>query len=186
MASFLMALVSVFAVSLGGRDQLLVARLAERLGRGGGLLTVGIAASALSALAMALAGLALALALPGPAADMLVAMALLVAAVELAWKRSPALPDEPTRSLFATFVVLLARQLGDAARFLVFAFAAGGSAWLAGAGGAVGGSAALALGVALGDELPKRAPLRAIRLGLAALLAVVAVVAGLSARGIIG
>jgi len=186
MASFLLALVSVFAVSLGGRDQLLVARLADRLGRGGGLLAVGIASSGISALAMAVAGLAMALVLPAPAAEMLVAIALLVAAAELTWKRKAALPDEPTRSLFATFVVLLARQLGDAARFLVFAFAAGSSAWLAGAGGAAGGAAALALGVALGGELPKRTPLRAIRLALAGVLAVVAVVAGLSARGIIG
>ena len=185
MASFLMARVAVFAVSLGGRDQLLVARLAERLGRGGGLIAVGIASSAIAAFAMAFAGLAMALVLPEPAADMLVAIALLVAAGELAWKRKSALPEEPTRSLFATFVVLLARQLGDAARFLVFAFAAGGSAWLAGGGGALGGSAALALGVALGDELPRRAPLRAIRLALTALLAVVAAIAGLTARGIV-
>ena len=141
MASFLMALVAVFAVSLGGRDQLLVARLADRLGRGRGLLAVGVASSAISAFAMAFAGLAMALVLPEPAAHMLVAIALLVAAGELAWKHKAALPKEPTRSLFATFVVLLARQLGDAARFLVFAFAAGGSAWLAGGGGALGGTA---------------------------------------------
>ena len=39
-AAFLLALTAVFVVSLGGRDQLLVARLSERLGRGGGLLAV--------------------------------------------------------------------------------------------------------------------------------------------------
>lgn len=185
MAAFLLALVAVLAVSLGGRDQLLVARLAERLGKGGGLLAVGFLASTITALLMAAAGLAMALLLPGAAADMLVAIALLFAAVELAWQRGTKLPEEPTRSLFATFVVLLARQLGDAARFCVFAFAAGGSAWLAGIGGALGGTAALALGIALAGELAGW-PLRLIRLVLAGVLLITAVGVGLTARGIIG
>ncbi len=184
-AAFLLALATVFAVSLGGRDQLLVARLAERLGRGGGLLAVGALAAIVSAMAMALAGLVLALTLPGPAADMLVAFGLLFAALELAWQRVDRLPQEPTRSLFATFVVLLSRQIGDAARFCVFAFAAGGSAWLAGAGGALGGIAAIALGIATGGRLAAW-PLRTLRLALAGGLFVAATVIGLSVRGIIG
>jgi putative Ca2+/H+ antiporter (TMEM165/GDT1 family) len=184
LAAFLFALAAVFAVSLGGRDQLLAARLAERLGRGGGLLAAGVLASTLSAFAMAFAGLALALVLPGPAADMLVAVGLLLAAAELAWPRRSALPEEPTRSLFATFIVLLARQIGDAARFLVFAFAAGGSAWLAGAGGALGGAAAIGLGIAGSGELIGW-PLRRIRLGLAIALVVTACAVGLKARGLI-
>jgi len=185
MAAFLLALAAVFAVSLGGRDQMLVARLADRLGRGGAILAIGAAASALSSIAMAAAGLAIARVLPAAAADMLVAIALLVAAAELAWERNPKLPEEPTRSLFAALVVLTARQIGDAARFCVFAFAAGAAAWLAGAGGALGGTAALALGLALGVELASW-PLRSIRLALAALLAVAAIALGLAARGIIG
>lgn len=184
-AAFLLALTVVFAVSLGGRDQLLVARLSEMLGKGSALLAVGALASTASAMLMAAAGLALTLVLPGPAADMLVAIALLVAAMELAWPRAGRLPVEPTASLFATFVVLLSRQVGDAARFCVFAFAAGGSAWVAGAGGAIGGAAALGLGTAMGGELAAW-PLRAIRLVLAAVLAVVAVWLGLATRGIIG
>ncbi len=184
-ATFLFALVTVFAVSLGGRDQLLVARLAERLGNGAALLAVGAGAATASALLMAVAGLAMALVLPGPAADMLVAIGFLLAAVELAWPRKAKLPEEPTRSLFATFVVLLARQVGDAARFCVFAFAAGGSAWLAGAGGAIGGTAALALGIAVAGGLA-RWPLRALRLALAAMLVVAALAIALTVRGIIG
>src|SRR3990167_8905600 len=95
-AAFLLALTAVFVVSLGGRDQLLVARLSERLGRGGGLLAVSALASTASAMLMAAAGLAMTLVLPGPAADMLVAMALLIAAAELAWPRAGRLPKEPT------------------------------------------------------------------------------------------
>jgi Ca2+/H+ antiporter, TMEM165/GDT1 family len=185
LAEFLLALTAVLLVSLGGRDQLLVARLTQRNGRGAGLLAVGALASTISAAAMAAAGLALALVLPEPAADMLVAFGLVFAAAELAWPRAPKLPDEPTRSLFAALVVLLARQLSDAARFLVFAAAAGGSAWLAGLGGSLGGAAALAIGATAGDDLA-RWPLRSIRLGLAAALAVAGTVAGLAARGLIG
>jgi putative Ca2+/H+ antiporter (TMEM165/GDT1 family) len=184
LAEFLFALAAVFAISLGGRDQLLMARLAERLGKGGGLLAVGMLASTISAFALAAAGLALALVLPAPAADMLVAIGLFLAAVELAWPRRNRLPEEPTRSLFAILLVLLARQMGDGARFLVFAFAAGGSAWLAGAGGTIGGSAALALGIAASGEIP-RWPLRWVRLGLASVLATTAVVIGLKVRGLI-
>ena len=184
-AAFLLALATTFAVSLGGRDQILVARLAERLGKGSGLLAVGALAATASALLMAVAGLALALVLPGPAADMLVAIGFFLAAIELVWQRPGRLPEEPTRSLFASFLVLLARQVGDAARFCVFAFAAGGSAWLAGAGGAIGGTAALALGIVLAGDLA-RWPLRAIRLALAAVLLIAAVTIGLMARGIIG
>lgn len=182
---FLFAFAAVALVSTGGRDQLLVARLADRLGRGGGLFVAGTAASVVSALLMSVAGLSLALLLPGAAADMLVAFALLFAAIELVRRPATKLPEEPTRSLFATFVVLLARQLGDAARFLVFAFAAGGSAWLAAAGGALGGCAALAVGASAGPAL-ERAPLRAVRLSLAVALAILAIVIGLQARGIIG
>jgi putative Ca2+/H+ antiporter (TMEM165/GDT1 family) len=185
MAPFLFAFVAVALVSLGGRDQLLIARLAEKLGRGGPMLAVGVAASTISATLMAIAGLSLALILPEPAADMLVALALLLAGVELAWRSRAKLPDEPTRSLFAVFAVLLARQIGDAARFLVFAFAAGGPAWLAATGGAFGGAAALAVGWAAGADLD-RAPLRAIRLVLAAIVALTAIVIALNARGIVG
>lgn len=185
MSWFLFAFVAVALVSIGGRDQMLVARLADRLGRGAGPMVAGSAASLVSALLMAVAGLSLALVLPGAAADMLVAIALLLAAIELVRRPNAKLPEEPTRSLFATFVVLLARQVGDAARFLVFAFAAGGSAWLAAAGGALGGTAALAVGWAAGAEL-ERAPLRALRLALAACIAIAAIAIGLQARGIIG
>lgn len=186
LGAFLFAFVSVFAVAIGGRDQLLIARLAGQPGAAGSAMAVGALSATLSAFAMAVTGLALALVLPAAAADMLVAFALALAAIELAWHRAPRLPQEPTRSLFAALVVLLARQWGDAARFLVFAFAAGGNAWLAGAGGALGGIAALAIGAAVGERDLLRWPLRQIRLGLAAILLVAAIGMGLAARGIIG
>ncbi|MGN6499568.1 MAG: TMEM165/GDT1 family protein [Tsuneonella sp.] len=187
MASFLFAFVAVALVSLGSRDQLLIARLAEALGRGAGLLAAGLLAALLSAAGMAWGGDAISHLLPADAQAMLVSIALLLAAAELAWPNRERPPAEPTRSFAAVAIVLLARQLGDGARFLVFALAAAtASPLLAGAGGALGGAAAVTLGWSLGGELERRVPLRAIRLGLSAVIAIVAVGIGLNARGIIG
>ena len=185
MSPFLFALVAVFATSFGARDQLLVARLAERLGGAGGAVVAGSLAAIVSAGLMAWAGGAIAALLPPAARTMLVAFALVAAGIELAWQRGDRAPGEPTRSLFAIFLVALARQVGDAARFCVFALAAFGSAWwLAGAGGALGGIAALALGGAMGAQL-ERMPVRGIRLALAVVLLVAGVIIGLSARNLV-
>lgn len=185
MPTFFLAWLAVAACSLGGRDQLLVARLAGQGRSGAALLAVAIPAAVLTAGALALAGSTVSAVLPPAAKHMLVAFALIAGAVELALPVRERAPREPTRSLFALLVVLMARQLGDGARFLVFAFAAaGGSAMLAAIGGALGGATALVLAVSVRDELP-RWPLAAIRRTLAALVGGAAIYLGLSARGLI-
>ncbi|WP_336987217.1 hypothetical protein [Altererythrobacter aquiaggeris] len=174
-------------VSAGARDQTLIARLSGRLGAPAWLLIIGCISAALSAAVMAFAGGAIAgfLALAGK--QMLVAMALVLAAVELAWNRAERALAEPTRSFFAIFAVLVMRQLGDGARFLIFAIAvATPSPLAAGVGGALGGMAALCAGWALGDDLEARLPLRPARRGLAALLLAAGIFAALNARGLIG
>lgn len=187
MASFLLAFVAVALVSLGSRDQLLIARLSDKLGSGAALLAAGCLAAAASATAMAWAGQAIAALLAEDARTMLVALALLLAAAELAWPNRERAPAEPTRSFAAVALVLFARQLGDGARFLIFALAvATASPVLAGAGGALGGAAAVTLGWAAGAELEARLPLRTIRIALALVLAIAAIALGLSARGVIG
>lgn len=186
MPSFLFAFVSVLLVSLGARDQLLVARLSHALGRRGSLLAIGCLSAIATSALMAWGGGYIAALLPPAGKAMLVAIALFMAAVELFWPGREKTPREPTRSLFAFALVILARQLGDAARFLVFAFAAGtGVAWLAGAGGALGGCAALVLAWLLGSELEARWPLRKLRIALGVVLLLAALFIGLSARGII-
>ena len=55
---------------------------------------------------------------------LLVAIALAIAAFELGWEVRLKPMKEPTRSYVAIAVVLLARQISDAARFVIFAFAA--------------------------------------------------------------
>ncbi len=183
MDTFLFSLLLVFALALGGRDQWLVGCWAEALGRRGSLLALGLGASALTAAAMAWVGAQFAALLPARVAQMLVAFALAIAGFELAWPVKRDRPREPTRSLGAVAIVLAARQLGDAARFAVFAFAAQASLPAAAAlGGALGGGAAVAMGWSLGAAGLVRLPLRPLRLALAACLILAALFIGLNAR----
>ena len=114
MSSFLFGFAAALLLTIGARDQLLVARLAGPLGAI--ILLAALVAAVFTAGLMALAGYAIAQMLPDAARRMLVAIALVVAAVELVWPGRDKRPKEPTRSPFAAFVVLLARQWGDAAR----------------------------------------------------------------------
>jgi putative Ca2+/H+ antiporter (TMEM165/GDT1 family) len=180
---FLLSLLLVFALALGGRDQWLVAHWADALGQRAALLVIGLASAALTAALMAWIGAGFAAQLPTRAAQMLVAFALAIAGFELAWPVKRAAPREPTRSLGAFALVLAARQVGDAARFAVFAFAAWASLPATAAlGGGLGGAAAIALGWSVGGEGLARLPLAIIRRVLAAGLIVAALFIGLNAR----
>ncbi|MDZ4307526.1 hypothetical protein [Allopontixanthobacter sp.] len=186
MPSFFLAFVAALLTSTGSRDQVLVARLSERLGRAYGLLTAGWLVAALSAGVMAWAGHAVAQLLPPEGKTMLVAIALVLAAAELAWPNRMVPLMDPTRSLGAIALVLLSRQLGDAGRFLIFAIAAAtGAPVLAGIGGALAGGAAVTIGWMAGAELEQALPLQKIRLALAIVVLIFGVFIGLSARGLV-
>ena len=183
MDGFLLALLLVFALASGGRDQWLVAQWSDRLGQSTALLLTAIASAVLAAAAMAWIGAEFAALLPRRAAQMLVAFALGFAALELALPVRRKTPREPTRSIGAIAVVLLARQIGDGARFGVFALAA----WTtlpvtAGLGGALGGAAAVGMGWGMGEGGLARFPLPTLRRVLAAGLLVAALFIGLNAR----
>lgn len=183
MDSFLLSLLLVFALAMGGRDQWLVAQWADALGRRGSLLALAIASACIAAGAMAWLGAEFAALLPRRAAQMLVAFAFAIAAFELAWPVRIKEPSEPTRSLGAIAIVLLARQVGDGARFAIFALAAWATMPATAAlGGAVAGSAAVALGWGIGAEGLARLPLRILRFVLAACLIVAALFIALNAR----
>src|SRR5690606_8293656 len=110
-------------------------------------------ASAITAALAAGAGFLMARLLPPDAKTMLVAFALLAAGAEMLLLHGRKPPDEPTRSLFAILVVLVAQQIGDGARFLVLAIAiATGGPVLAALGGAAGGGIALTAGWAARGE----------------------------------
>ena len=183
MDGFLLSLLLVFALALGGRDQWLVARWSDALAQSAQLLAVAVLSAGLAAAAMAWIGAEFAAMLPRRAAQMLVAFALAIAAFELAWPVRVKEPQEPTRSLPAIGIVLLARQIGDGARFGVFALAAW-TDWplTAGLGGALGGAAAVGAGWAAGARIMQRWPLRMVRIALATALGVTAIFIGLDAR----
>lgn len=185
MSAFFFALVASFVLSAGARDQLLVAHLRTKLGPSTGLLATALACAALTGALAGWAGGRFAEMLSINASQMFVALALLLSAAELAWPVCGRLPEEPTRSLGAAALTLILRQATDAARFVVFALGAAlALPHMAAAGGAIGGMAAMATGYALGPRLAKL-PLRGLRLGLAFMLAVMAVTIGLSVRGLI-
>lgn len=191
MDSFLFCLILVALIALGGREQRLVAQLSDALARGEGallkrpvpLLALGWVCAGVSAAVMTYAALTLADIMPVRAAWTLVAFALAIAAFELAWPVRLAAASQPTRSLGAIGLVLLWRQVGDAARFIVFAFAVEAIYPLTALiGGALGGGVAVTLGWWLGNRVLERWPLRAIRLTLAACSIVTAIFIGLNAR----
>jgi len=191
MDSFLFCLILVALIALGGREQRLVAQLSDALAERSGaairrpvpLLAVAIVCAAISAAVMTYAGFTLAAITPARAAWMLVALALAFAAVELFWPVRLKAPGEPTRSLGAIGLVLLWRQVGDAARFVIFAFAVEATYPItAFVGGALGGAAAVAMGWTLGERALSKFPLRWIRLALGACMIVAAIFIGLNAR----
>ena len=186
--SFFIALVLAFLTAIGGRDQLLIARLRAANGSSGGLplVVTGIACALATGALAAWAGGYVDAMISDAAETMLVAFALGLAGVELLWPAREKRLLEPTRSLGAIGLVLLARQVSDGPRFVIFALAAhSGAPLLVGIGGALGGAIAIAVGWSLANGL-ERLPLRPIRLCFGGIALIAAVVIGLSARGIVG
>ena len=183
MDAFMFTLLLVFVIAFGGRDQLVIAQFSDAVGRSVPLLVLGMGCAAASAAVMAYAGWSIAALLPSRAADMLVAIALGIAAVELSWRVRLKDMKEPTRSYVAIGAVLLVRQLSDAARFIVFAFAAEAvyPAFTI-VGGALGGAAAVALGRFVGKKKLERFPLYPVRFTMGLCLIVAALFIGLNAR----
>ena len=183
MPSFFLALIAAALATLGGREAVRVARLSAALGGGGALLVAGWLACALSAWL----GAGIAARLGPEAKAMLVAIALLLAGLELAVLRARRAPAEPTRSFGAVLLVIGAAQLTAAAGFLVFALA-GATALpaLAAAGGALGSGAVLTGAWSMGPEWEARLPLGPVSYAVAGALILAALVTGLNARGLLG
>lgn len=159
---FLATFLAVFAASLGGREAVRVARLSAALGADLPLfLAVAIAAIAGAAMA-AFLGTGLTELLTERSANWLTAAALAITGAEVLFLRAGPAPREPTRSLFAITVVLLAGVVAEAAGFMVLAFAASSRQPIfVGAGGALGALFALG-GAALAGTDWQKLPLRAV------------------------
>ena len=169
----LLALIAVVFAGLGARDQVTLAHLVGRQGARPGMLVTAIAVSIVSAAIAAWAAIAIAPQLAPTARGLLAAMALGFAGVESLLLAPGKPPKEPTRSLGALAIVLLAHQLTDAARFLIFAIAVAFAApFPAAVGGAVGGTIVLTAAW-LAPELASDPRLRIARRAVgAAMLAV--------------
>lgn len=154
MAGFLYAMLAVLLASLGARDQMLVADLAARLGARVSLLAVATVTATMATAAAAWGASELAQIMPGKSRLIVAALALALGGGEALILRPRPAPREPTRSLVAVGIVLLAQQITDSARFLVFAL---GLATMAPVpaliGGVTGSMAALTLGWTAGPAL---------------------------------
>lgn len=175
MTGFLLAMIATFLAGFGGRDQVLVATFAERQGQRPALLLVALASAVMAAAAAIWLAAAFAPGLTAPVRRMLAVLALGLAALEMLLSRPRRRPDEPTQSLGAFGIVLLAQQLTDASRFLLFAISVASILpGAAGLGGALGGAAVVVVGWAGGRALLDL-PLLRIRRWLGGALLVLAV-----------
>jgi hypothetical protein len=174
MSGFLFTFLAALLAGIGARDQVTMAGLTAKLGARLSLLLIAIA-TAIAASAFAAWGAASITGMfPGRARMLLAAMALGLAGAEALVLRAPKPLKEPTRSLGAAGIVMLAHQLTDSVRFLVFAIAMATMAPIpAAVGGAAGSAAALTAGWLAGDDL-LRPQLPLVRRGVGLLLLLVA------------
>lgn len=159
MTGLFFALVAALVIGLGSRDQVLVAQLAERQGARPALLLVALASSAATAgfAAWGAAQVAEQLHSSGRASLLLAVVALGLAGLEMLVRAPRRMPDEPTHSLGAFALVILATQLTDATRFLIFAIALATQAPLVvGLGGAAGAMVVVSAGWTAPETLQSR------------------------------
>ncbi len=170
MSAALLAFLAAVLAGAGARDQMLVAGLAARRFLPLGVLILAVLTSAATAALAAKAGELLVPQLTAGARVLFAGMAAVVAGIECLVIGPPRQPEEPTRSLPAHAIVLIAHQLTDGARFLVFAIAVATAVPTAAAlGGAAGGAASVLIGAMAGEALlggRMRWPRRAIGLVL--------------------
>lgn len=185
MPAFYLTLIAVLLAGLGARDQATVAGLAARQGRRPAVLIVAIAASVLTALLAACAARFMLEQLPPPARTIFAAIALGLAGLESMLVAARRVPREPTNSLGALAVVLLAHQITDAVRFVIFGMGVGlGAPWPAGAAGALGATVLVTFAWARPELLALPAA-RWTRRGAGALLVLAALTMFLSEFGIL-
>lgn len=152
MAALLFSLLAVLLVGLGGRDQLTLAALTARQGPRPALLIAALASCAISIAVAVWASDLIAATLNTPARTLFLAMALGLAGAEMLIVRRASTPLEPTNSLGAFVLVLLAQQLTDAARFVVLGLAVFTAAPVPVAMGAGSAAAALMVGAFLAAQ----------------------------------
>lgn len=120
MLAFATAFSAALLLSMGARDQILVAGLSLRLGKRISLLLTAWTTSILASMLAVWAGQALTACVPPPWQQLLPGLALIVAGLELVLRPAGSVPEEPTRSLGAMGLALAVVQLLDAVRIGLF------------------------------------------------------------------
>lgn len=183
MAGFYFTFLAVLLGGLGARDQLTLARLTRTQGARPELLVAGLAVTFATAAIAAWGASWIAPQLPAKARLVLAAFALGLAGAESLLLTARRKAEEPTHSVGAFVIVLLALQLTDSVRLLVFAIAVATNAPVpAGLAGAAGGAALLAAGWSAPD-LVMRPALRLVRRLLGGAMLLVALGLAASAFG---
>lgn len=187
MPALFLAMLGALVASFGARDQRLVAQLRGAFGPALPLLASALVASTASSALAAWFGVRIGHGMSEDAVAMLTAFALLFAGVELLLPIKVRPLEEPTRSAGATLLALLAKQVTDAARFLVLALSIAFPATiLVAIGGAIGSGAALVLAWSAPEFFANSTRLVLLRRLLAFPVLLGGIVVGLQARGLIG
>ncbi|MFM5885843.1 MAG: hypothetical protein ACKOQ3_11080 [Novosphingobium sp.] len=185
MAALLFTLLAVLVTGLAARDQALLAAMVARQGPRPALLLVAAVSGIASVAAAVWLAQVVAAAMPAPARQLFVAIALGIAGFEmLVLTRRPA-PAEPTHSLGAFALVLLAGQITDAARFVAMGMAVATRALLPVALGAGAAVLALALMAWLAADLVRHPGLARARRMLGGAVLIGAVLFALRALSLI-
>lgn len=170
MPAFYLSFLAVLLAGLGGRDQVLIMALTQAQGRRPGVLIVALASCVLTALFAAWVSTVLLTQLPPPARAVFAAIALGLAGAESLVLAARPAPREPTHSLGALLLVLVASQVTDAPRFLVFGMSVAMAAPVpAGLAGIVGGAGLCILAWAFPQALQK-GRVHWVRRGMGAIL----------------
>ena len=181
MPSFFLALFAAAAASLAGREAVRVARLSAALGARAALLTACWLACAIGSGVAAWLGARIVGWIAQDARAVLVPVALLLAAGELALLRPARPPAEPTRSFGAIAIVLGTAQLTSAAGLLTLTLAASSAVpQLTASCGKHGTRSKRA-----GREWEARLPLLTLRWAVAGLLLLSALATGLWGHGLL-
>lgn len=166
MNGFILAMAATAIAGLGARDQLLVAALSARQGRRGLVLLAALAICAVTAMFAVSAAAGLAGWSDAAGRQVLGLLALGLAGLEMLLSPPVRSPTEPTDSLGALTLVLLAQQLTGAGRLLLFALAVAiAKPGPAAIGGMIGAALPIVAGWITGPDLAW-SRLRAVRRAL--------------------
>jgi putative Ca2+/H+ antiporter (TMEM165/GDT1 family) len=169
--AFLLALGVVFLAELGDKSQLLALTLAARRPAGQVLLGVSLAALLLQGLSAGL-GAVLASAVPQSTVVLVAALGFFLAAVLTLRGTDDERVVTPARAgstVLLSFAALFVAELGDKTMLATAALAAREGPLMVWLGGTAGFVLADALAIVVGTALFRRLPVRAVRLGTAAL-----------------